>query len=148
MENNELQQPVIEKNEASIFAEEDLSIGIYDKHIRQARNAIFIAAGILLINVLILANSLPSGYEYAWIDLGLWGVFIAGFIFLGFWTKKKPYYARIGALILYGLFIALNAVLDVTTIYKGIIMKIIIISLLIKGLSDAKAAQELQGISR
>jgi peptidoglycan/LPS O-acetylase OafA/YrhL len=148
MENNELQQPVIEKNEASIFAEEDLSIGIYDKHIRQARNAIFIAAGILLINVLILANSLPSGYEYAWIDLGLWGVFIAGFIFLGFWTKKKPYYAIIGALILYGLFIALNAVLDVTTIYKGIIMKIIIISLLIKGLSDAKAAQELQGISR
>ncbi len=148
MENNETQQPGIEKNDASIFAEEDLSIGIYDKHIRQARNAIFIAAGILLINVLILANSLPSGYEYAWIDLGLWGVFIAGFIFLGFWTKKKPYYAIIGALILYGLFIALNAVLDITTIYKGIIMKIIIISLLIKGLNDAKAAQELQGISR
>lgn len=148
MENNEAQPSNIEKHESSIFAEEDLSIGIYDKHIRQARNAIFIAAAVLLINVLILANSLPSGYEYAWIDLGLWGVFIAGFVFLGFWTKKKPYYAIIGALILYGLFIAINAALDITTIYKGIIMKVIIISLLIKGLSDAKGAQELQSINR
>lgn len=148
MENNEIQQSDLEKKESSIFAEEDLSIGIYDKHIRQARNTIFIAAAVLLANVLILAFSLPEGYEYAWVDLGLWGVFIAAFVFLGFWTKKKPYYAIIGALILYGVFIALNAMLDITTLYKGIIMKVIIISLLIKGLSDAKSAQELQGINR
>jgi hypothetical protein len=73
---------------------------------------------------------------------------IVGFIALGFWTKKKPYYAIIGALILYGLSIGINACLDISTLFKGIILKIIIISLLIKGLSDAKAAQEMQQLNK
>ncbi len=128
----------------SIFSPEEFSNKGYDKHIRQARNAIFAVAGILLVNLLILGNSLPAGYEYFWFDIIIWGLFIAGFVFLGFWTKKKPYYAIIAALSLYGIFILLNAVLDVSTIFKGIIFKIIIIVLLVKGINDAKEAQELQ----
>jgi len=65
-------------------------------------------------------------------------------VVLGFWTKKKPYYAIICALILYGIFIILNAVVDITSIYKGIIFKIAVIVFLIKGLKDAKAAQEMK----
>jgi len=48
------------------------------------------------------------------------------------------------ALVLYGLFIVLNAVIDPTTIYKGIILKIVIIVTLIKGLNDAREAQQIQ----
>jgi hypothetical protein len=116
----------------------------YDKHIRQARNAIFVAAGILLLNVIILSFTVPPGYEYLWIDLLIWGTFIAGFIVLGLWTKKKPYSAIIGALILYGVFILLNALIDVSTIYKGIIFKVVIIVFLVKGLRDAKEAQQMK----
>ncbi len=144
MENQD--QPIINepKEETSIFSEEDFSVDIYDKHIRQARNAIFACAGILLLSLLIAAFSIPSGYDDFWIDAIFWSVFIAGFVALGFWTKKKPYFAIIGALILYGISIAINGFLDPTTIIKGILFKIIIVSLLIKGLSDAKAAQEMQ----
>lgn len=138
----------IPKEETSIFSEDDFSIGIYDRHIRRARNAIFACAGILLLSLIILAASLPPGYNDFWMDAIFWGVFIAGFIALGLWTKKKPYYAIIGALILYGISIAINGFLDPVTIIKGIIFKIIIIVLLIKGLSDAKAAQEMQKIRR
>ena len=143
MENNTPQQSTPENNSESIFTEEDFSMQGYDKHIRQARNAIFVAAGVLLLNLLVLCFTISSGYEYLWIDICVYGAFIAGFIVLGFWTKTKPYYAIITALILYALLIALFAWSDITTLYKGFLFKIFIIVYLAKGLGDAKEAQEI-----
>ncbi len=128
-------------NQETIFTEEEFSLQRYDKHIRQARNCIFVVAGIVLLNLIILCFNFPSGYDYLWVDLSVYGLFIAGFVALGFWTKKKPYHAIIGALILYGLFIALNAYIDISSIWKGLIFKVFIIVYLFKGLSDAKEAQ-------
>jgi peptidoglycan/LPS O-acetylase OafA/YrhL len=144
MENDSLQPDNAEKNADSIFSGEEFSMAGYDKHIRQARNAIFVAAAVLAINLIILAASIPDSYEYLWLDMCIWGAFLAGFIVLGFWTRKKPYSAIVGALILYAVFIALNASLDITTLYKGAILKVIIIVLLVKGLKDAREAQRLK----
>jgi len=144
MDNHTPEQPAAENNTETIFNGDEFSMEGYDKHIRQARNAIFAAAIILLLNVIILAVAVPDTYEYLWLDVLIWGAFIAGFVVLGFWTKTKPYYAIIGALILYGLFIILSAVVDITSIYKGIIFKVAVIVFLIKGLKDAKAAQEMK----
>jgi len=144
MENINLPEETPEKNKETIFTEEEFSTREYDKHIRQARNAIFVAAGILTLSLIILGFNVPAYYEYFWIDCLIWGAFIVAFIALGIWTKKKPYTAIVCALVLYGLFIILNAVIDVTTIYKGIVMKVIIIVSLIKGLNDARAAQAIQ----
>ncbi len=145
MENQELQEK--RQKETSIFSEEDFSVDIYDKHIRQARNAIFATAIMLLISF-IISIAMSSNYEFMWLDYALYGFFILGFVCLGFWSKHKPYYAIISALILYGLFIGINAIADTSTIFSGLIFKIIIISLLIKGLSDAKAAQEMQQLKK
>ena len=144
MENNNSKEIAAENNEETIFSAEDFSMQGYDKHIRQSRNTIFAVAGLVLLSLLILCFTIPAGYEYLWIDICLYGLFTAGFIVLGFWTKKKPYYAIIGALVLYILLIALNAFFDITTLYKGIILKIIIIVFLVKGLGDAKEAQYMQ----
>jgi len=144
MENNQTDIKPAEQNEESIFSADEFSLKGYDKHIRQARNAIFTVAGLLLVNLAILYNTVPAGYEYIWLDFLIWGAFIAGFIFLGFYTKKKPYYAIVGALCLYAAFIILNAVFDLSTLYKGVLFKIIIIVILVKGINDAKEAQELQ----
>lgn len=144
MENNNLPEQSPGKNTDTIFTEEEFSMRGYDKHIRQARNAIFIAAGVLLLNVIILTATVPSSYEYLWLDLVIWGAFILGFVVLGIWTKKKPYYAILGALILYAAFIILNAAIDITTLSKGIILKIVIIVLLVKGINDAREAQRMQ----
>lgn len=133
-----------ENREGTIFSTEEFSTAGYDKHIRQARNVIFVAAGVLVLNLVYLIATAPAYYEYLWIDLMIWGLFIAGFVALGLWTKKKPYTAIIGALILYGIFIILNAILDVTTLYKGVYIKIIIIVFLFKGLGDAREAQQIK----
>lgn len=144
MENNKMPEETNQKQPESIFSEDDFVNQGYDKHIKQARNAIFAVAIIITISVLILAFNNSMYNEYLWADLLIYGIFIVGFVLLGFWTKKKPYYAIVAALVLYAVFIALNAVLDITTLYKGIIVKIIIIVLLIKGINDAKEAQERQ----
>jgi hypothetical protein len=145
--NFEEQNSNINNEQASIFTEHDFSIDIYDKHIKQARNALFATAGMLALSLIILATTVPEGYDSLWIDIIFWSIFIGGFIALGFWTKKKPYYAIVGGLMLYGIFIGINAYFEISTLFKGLIFKIIIIGILIKGLSDAKAAQDMQQIS-
>ncbi len=144
MENNTPSVNEPGKKEESIFSGEEFSLEGYDKHIRQARTAIFLAAGILALNLLVLAFTAPGGYEYLWIDLLIWGIFVAAFIVLGFWTKKKPYYAIVSALVLYSILIIVNAMLDPATIVKGIIFKVIVIVLLVKGLRDARDAQRMK----
>ncbi|HMU11620.1 MAG TPA: hypothetical protein PKC54_16520 [Ferruginibacter sp.] len=128
----------------TIFGKEEFSMEGYDKHIRQARNTLFIAAGILLLNALILFSKYPFDIEVMWLDYMLWTVYIGGFIALGFWTKKKPYYAIVGGLILFGIFILVNAIIEPATIFGGLIFKIAVIVFLIKGVNDAKNAQEMK----
>ena len=142
MENDKIPAETAPNENQSIFSEEDFVNQGYDKHIKQARNAIFAVAVLIVVSVLFLVFSGSEADEYLWVDILIYGIFVAGFISLGLWTKKKPYYAIVGALVLYSGFIALNAVLDITTLYKGILIKIVIIVLLVKGINDAKETQE------
>lgn len=144
MENNQPVEQSPENNTETIFSGDEFSMQGYDKHIRQARNAIFVVAAILVINLIMFVYSIPAEYEYLWLDVAIWGLFIAGFIVLGFWTKKKPYSAIISALILYALFIGLTAFVDISNLFKGIILKVIVIVTLIKGLNDARQAQQMK----
>jgi len=145
MENNkEHQDESAAENNVSIFTEEEFSTVGYDKHIHQARNAIFWVAGLLTVNVAMLFMREGEAYEYMWLDFLIYGGFIGAFIFLGFFTKKKPYTAIIIALILYTLFILLNAVIEPITLLKGILFKFITYVFLIKAINDAKEAQEMQ----
>jgi hypothetical protein len=146
MDDKDLQNP--KEEPTSIFTDDDFDVDIYDKHIKHARNAIFATAGIILLSAIVLFFKLPQEYEYWWVDLILYSSFIGGFIALGFWTKKRPYYAIICALALYGIFIAMNAYFDIKTLYSGFIIKIVTIVYLVKGLSDAKAAEEMQQLRK
>ncbi len=94
MEDNKPTEINPEKNDGTIFSGDEFSTQQYDKHIRQARNAIFAVAVLLALSVIFMVATAPGGYEYMWVDILLWSVFIAVFIALGLWTKKKPYYAN------------------------------------------------------
>ncbi|HQW93619.1 MAG TPA: hypothetical protein PKY28_10990, partial [Ferruginibacter sp.] len=117
MENNNLDDQPKDPNQETIFSPEEFSLEGYDKHIKQARNAIFAVAILLVINLVVLAFSVSESYEYLWIDIAFWSVFIAGFVLLGLWTKRRPYYAIIGAICLYTIFIVINAAVDISTLY-------------------------------
>ncbi len=140
MENN-LPAENSNERETSIFSGEEFSAPHNYQSIKHARNAMFFAAGALLLNMIIMYFT-NQDTEMIWVDLLVWSLFVTAFILLGVWTNKKPYTAIVLAMILYAGFIILNAALDLSTIYKGIIMKIIVIVYLVKGINDAKEIQE------
>lgn len=144
MEDNKPKEITPENNAETIFTPEEFSMNGYDKHIRQARNACFIGAGLLLINALLLFSKYPFDIEIFWLDYLLWTIYIGGFIACGIWTKHKPYYAIIGGMIILVLFIIINAIIEPATIISGLLFKIGIAVALIKGLQDARQAQQMK----
>ena len=133
-----------EPQEESIFDEELLNSGEYEKHVRYARNAIFAVAAIFLVFGLI--ESFVGPDEALTISVII-VLFIAGiFAGLGFWAMKNPYPAILIALIFYALIILQNAALDIRTLWKGVIIKVGIIIYLVRGLKNAQEAQRLKEV--
>ena len=60
MENKNLDDQPEDQNQETIFSPDEFSTQGYDKHIRQARNAIFAVAVLLVINLLILGFTIPE----------------------------------------------------------------------------------------
>ncbi len=71
---------------------------------------------------------------------------IVGLIFigLGYGSQKKPLVAIISGMVLFGLIQLLAIFEDPSTIFKGLLFKIIIIGYLIKGLNSALAAEKIK----
>lgn len=71
---------------------------------------------------------------YAYIDWTVAGIF-AG---LGFWSYKNPFWALISGLIVYGLIVVLMALVDPTTLIRGILWKVLITASLVGGIRTAR----------
>jgi len=116
---------------------------VYDRHIRRARATLFVVAGINLLGaVLILIGSEPTRIVTAIIII----VIAATFVALGFWTKKKPYSAILTALILYIVILALDAIGDPSTLFRGWLIKAGVIVALISTISNARETQRMMTI--
>ena len=115
------------------------------KVVKQARNMLFIIAGLQLVFSVVL-TFINKENEDNGIELIFGGVVAAIYVGLGFWAGKKPYVALIVSLVLYCLLIVLGAINDPSTIAKGVIIKMAIIIALVKGIRKAKSLQELESI--
>ena len=138
------QSATAHQTEESIFEEKDLALDHYDKHVRQARNAIFIVAAVQFILVLYTAFRVSD--QEGRIGLAVMGVITLVFFFLGLWTKKNPYAAILSALILYGLLLLLGAINSPASIIQGILVKIFIIGYLVKGFRSAHEARRWKAL--
>lgn len=110
-------------------AAEKFHAEIQDQKVRKARNALFWVAGLNMLPYLL-------SREPAVIAVGL--VISGIFLGLAFWTKSKPFPAILSALI---LFVALNVLAmieDPMNIFRGIVLKIIVLSALIYALREIK----------
>jgi hypothetical protein len=127
--------------EESIFEDIEVDTRAYQKHIRRARILLFIIAGLQLIAAILLGIAGEFGYE---IEVGVQVVLGLVFAGLAFWTKYKPYAALLIALVIYvGIFL-LSAILEPSSIISGLLIKIVIVVLLIRGISNARDAEEMK----
>jgi len=137
---NKMNSPAAEE---SIFNESDFSTEGYDKHVKNARNAIFVVAVTQLVfgAFIVLSGSKNEDILTLAISLGIIILIALIFFSLGLWTKKKPYSAILSALIFYVALLLIDAVYEPMSLFKGIIVKIFIIIYLARGLGDARDAQ-------
>ncbi len=151
MENTNQETPN-QQEETHIFNEQDFSLDGYDKNIRRARIWLFVVVGLQFLAAIIMYAVSPEG------DVLIGGMEVSakafeasiqafvGFIFLGFalWSKQKPVQAFTAALITYIALYFLFGILDPSNFFRGIIIKIFLVIALIKGLKDAKEAEEMK----
>jgi hypothetical protein len=107
-------------------------------------------AGLILLQYVIAMASNPDIINV--IDIGIAVFFVGSFLALAFWTKKKPYTAIVGGIVVFALFVLfqvlLRAYLEGATgaakgLFGGWLFKIIMLVALIKPLKDAKELQEM-----
>jgi hypothetical protein len=126
----------------TIFDESELLGQNYDKHVRRARNTIFVVAAVQFVFGFIMGFVGPE--ESKWITIGIMTVIATIFAALGFWANRKPYHAILIALIFFVALILLDVVFDPASIFQGIIFKIFIVVYLIMGLNNARETLRLK----
>jgi len=94
---------------------------------------LFVAIGRELLDDRGVAIVLGTHLALTAIHVGLWG-----------WAKSAPYAAAVVALVLFVTVQLANALLDPTSIAKGIIVKILFVVALVKALKAGHRAHELR----
>jgi len=102
------------------------------KVIRQARNILFFIAAITFFYGIFLFYSLDDIAS-----LIAAAVMSSVYIILGYWSQKKPLIALVLALLVYATNMVINAIAQPDTLFKGIILKGIIIYFLARGINSA-----------
>ena len=135
--------------QSSVFDQDDAldqhQRALFQHGIKKARTALFVAGGLMfvvdMVMLLIQRAQVNTAYFYGVVafDTLILGVFIG----LGLWTKRKPYSAILAGLLLFCAIQLLAMVFDPTNIYKGLIVKVVVIITLVSGLKKARALQRM-----
>lgn len=114
--------------------------------LRSARNWI-LGVGILYMVSAVLITAMMGvdfGSDVGMMILGTNAALLAIHIGLFIWAKKAPFAAAVVALCLFFTVHLINAILDPTTIYQGLIIKIAFLVILIKAVKAGQYANQLR----
>ena len=120
-----------------------IEINALNKKIKSAGTTLYVLAGFFLLFGLgyFVINRTEDTASAILITNAVVAVI---FLLLGLWSEKKPVASIISGMVLYVLVQLMSAIEDPLSLFKGIIIKIIIISYLIKGLLSAFEAEKIR----
>ena len=107
------------------------------KNVRNGQIIIFVIAGIMMLSSVLIYNQLNQEIAVFYI----YAPIIVLFILLGVFYYKNPFIIPIVALVIYGGLVLLDAAADPDTLRKGIFIKIIVISGLVRAIKYGKDYQ-------
>ena len=131
-----------ERKQSKFYAEQAMTrskVKQAPKQIRQARNTLFIVGALQLAFGLVLFFMNDDVAE-----LLAGGIIFLIFLGLGFWSQSKPQVAILLGLLVYLSLIILSAIIDPSTLARGVIVKVVIIIFLGKGLNSARELKKQQ----
>lgn len=114
-----------------------------NKKVENACNSLYWITGIMGFSALIgyfTLNENDDLFVFLITNVILVGAFLA----FAVWSKTKPVTALISGLSLYVIIQLLNLIVDPSTIFKGIIFKVIIIAYLVKGIIAVLEADKIK----
>lgn len=127
--------------EEDILDEKELLWIEYRKNVRRTAGALFITAGILLIfGLLPILLSRYSAEFQVWPYMVL---AIVVYISLGFWAKHEPAKAIIAGLCFFLVCQLILVYLNTGNLYTGLILKLLMIIILLRGLYDGREAKRV-----
>jgi hypothetical protein len=120
----------------------------YEIGVRKARNSLYWTGALVFAGEMIAMYAAGAGFNIMILIIALFesGVFVA----LALWTKKKPYTAIVSGLGAFIGILVLSAVANtyqnggegfLTSVFSGLLVKVIILANLIKSINDAKTLQ-------
>jgi len=115
----------------------------YEKTLKNARIWLFVIAGIQF-GVGIFEYFSVEDNIVAAIAFGIDAFVALGFLTLAFWSKKKPLMAFSIALAFYAIVIIGYIIIDPSNLFKGIIVKVLVVIALIKAINDARQYEEVK----
>lgn len=113
-----------------------------ESQVKNARTTLFVVAGLTTLSGLysLVANKEGDGGFLLIISLVLAAIFCG----LAFWSNKNPFGALLTGLIMYVSLIILGSIDDPMELIRGIIVKVIIISYMIKGVVGASKVRGMK----
>lgn len=113
----------------------------YEKNMKNARTWLYIIAGFQFAMGIFEYNTTPDA-TVALIAFGIDAFIAVVFLGLGLWSRKKPVPAFTAAFAIYILILIGFALLDIASLYKGVVVKILVIIALVKANRDARKFEE------
>lgn len=110
------------------------------ERVRKARGALLVVA---VLQALGTVAMLAIG-DVDQVTAGAMGLISAVFFGLAYWAKNNPFAAAVVGLVLFLSVHLADAVVDPNQIYKGIIVKVIVIVILVKAIRDGLAYREFR----
>ena len=104
-----------------------------NKKVKTATNSLYWIAAVLTLSTIITYFMIKDEID-VFAVLITNAILIAAFLAFGVWSKTKPAAALISGLSLYAIIHILNAVAEPTSLFQGILVKVLIIVYLIKGI--------------
>lgn len=115
----------------------------YHNKIKKGRNSLYYVAVAFAVGTLLeIAQASDQSLKVAMLIVCL--IVCSIFVFLAIWSKRKPLAALVSGSALYGILIASSAIVDPLSLFKGIILKIIVIVCLINGIRAALDAEKMK----
>jgi hypothetical protein len=138
----------VEEKEPEVIPQQNLFSEIVDytpleKSMKNARIWLYVIAGFQLI--MGIAEYLNTEDKFiAWIAFGIDTGIGAVFLLLALWSRKKPTIAFTIALVLYVIVNLGFMFMDTNNIYKGILIKVLIVIALVKANKNARKYEAIK----
>lgn len=113
-----------------------------ESQVKSARTTLFVVAGLTVLGGLLSTATNNEGDGGIILIASI--VIAAIFCGLAFWSNKNPFGALLTGLIMYISLILLSVIEDPMELVRGIIVKVIIISYMIKGVVGASKARGMK----